>query len=262
VPPALANRITDRGAPYKRVYKKFITPLPPVVSAPALQAAVSPPEEEAAHPDAHLPVQQQVDRILQRQRDSRRRAQARGWNPSDGTPVTHQHPLRPAPPVKPAPLRIIHALLSKPLVDRIAPILKVNTYSAPVAQSIKFDFSKKDTLDAQAVLQQQIDATLNCVQPLFNPCRVKLFKELRPDIQDACHQVADHLVWINEHIGEVIRQPRTVIETILRSLKTIGQINFKNLMQNFQRVARQFADLEEFGYFAVALRPTSRYIAK
>jgi hypothetical protein len=153
VPPALADRITDRGAPYKRVYKKFITPLPPIVSAPALQAAVSPPEEEAAHPNLHLPVQQQVDCILQRQRNSCRCAQARGWNPSDSTPVTHQHPLRPAPLVKPAPPQIVHTLPSKLLVDCIAPILKANTYSAPIAQSIKFDFLKKDTLDAQAVLQ-------------------------------------------------------------------------------------------------------------
>jgi hypothetical protein len=153
VPPALANRITDRGVPYKCVYKNFITPLPPIVSAPALQAAVSPPEEEAAHPNTHLPVQQQVDCILQRQHNSCRCAQARGWNPSNGTPITHQHPLWPAPPVKPAPPQIVHALLSKPLVDRIAPILEANTYSAPIVQSIKFDFSKKDASDAQAVLQ-------------------------------------------------------------------------------------------------------------
>jgi hypothetical protein len=212
---------------------------------------VSPVALEVARRFGHLLVAQQVDGILQLEREKRACSQRTGWNPSDGTPITHRFPLqsppaaaRPGPP--PAPL------LSKP------PVPLVDQLGLPVNNSLQIctvkpvgDFKHKAPSNRNEILLKRVHATIRCINAVFE--QYNAVRALPADVYKRLHNLGNQLDGVSASSFQLSRGPIALYETVHRRLSVIGQVSFKDLKKEFPRICQSLADISEFGYFDHAL---------
>jgi hypothetical protein len=226
------------------VYSKDAN-FPPRPPSPAEEP--SPIALEVARRFGHLPIAQQVNGIVQLERKKQARARHTGWNPSDGTPVNHRFPLRPAPlAARPGPTPA--PLLPKPsvpLVDQLGPPIN-NSVQICVVKPVG-DFKHKTLDDCNKILLKRVHATICRINAVFE--QYNAVCALPPDVYKRLHNLGNQLDGVSALSFQLARGPIALYKTVHHGLSVIGQVSFKDLKKEFPCICRSLADISEFGYF-------------
>jgi hypothetical protein len=202
---------------------------------------------EVARCFGHLPVAQQVNSILQLKCEACHCARHTGWNPSDGTPITHRLPLRPAPlaacpGLPPAPLPSKPPV---PLTNQLGPPVD-NLTQLQVVRPVG-DFKHKSPSNCTSILAVRVHATIRRINMVFE--QFEAVKALPADVYCWLHNLGNQLNKVSLHTSKLANGPIALYKSVHRGLSIIGQVSFCKLKQELPSICCSLADISEFGYF-------------
>jgi hypothetical protein len=271
VPKALSSRVLERLAPYQKgVYKsvyhhpsksthesilrdstkaalkaKRVRKIPDdlydrIFGEPVYASSIA-----TAHTleSGHLPVDQQIDRII-----TKPKRIIRGPEPQ---PLVPRHkPLLPVLPIAKPDLSFIPLPQKRapaPLITRVELSARITDHPLPLTSRIDIDFKKKSPIDVTAQFSSRIDATIKRLDAIFD--KKNLFDLLPAQRRNDLHRIADQLDWLSEHVNRLHSWSNTSLRAVNWGLKSVGGISFKQLGTNYERITKEIADLHYQGYF-------------
>ena len=190
--------------------------------------------EEDPHKECrHLPAVKQLDYILAKERERRRRyreAVKRSQNPPPIVP--RRKPLPPDVPLA----------TGLPLARR----LSAPAPTAAPARGIKKPRLTGTTSDIQAIVNKPLNATITRLQALFDKKRnsYPLIETIEPHLRLGIQEVADRLERVGKHLDDPAYQWRSIyFVEINNTCKDLGKVSFKNLAEHYEEIAKKVVDI-------------------
>jgi hypothetical protein len=121
-------------------------------------------------------------------------------------------------------------------------------FGNPIRPPLRIDFKKRPD-DALRILDHKIDATVRRFQAIFD--RKEQLNKLPAKVLDDLHWVADRFDWLCDNSAELLKFKKTYQDSVLHGLTFCKGIDQKHLKENYNQVARRWAEIREFGYFDI-----------
>jgi hypothetical protein len=271
VPKALSSRVSERLAPYQKgvlqsVYHNPSESIHESILRDSTEAALKAKRVRKIPDDlynrifgepvyassiatahtlelGHLPVNQQIDRII-----TKPKRIIRGPEPQPLVP--RRKPLLPTLPIAKPDLSFIPLPQKRapaPLITRFSLPDRISDVALPITSRIDIDFKKKSPIDVTAQFSSRIDATIKRLDAIFD--KKSRFDLLDSQRRDDLHRIADQLDWLSEHVERLHTWSDQSLRAVNWGLKFIGGISFKGLGDNYSHITRDIASLRQQGYF-------------
>ena len=211
------------------------------------------PEEDPHKECRHLPAVKQLDYILAKERERRRRyreAVKRSQNPPPIVP--RRKPLPPDVPLAtglplarrlsaPAPTAAPARGIKKPRPTGTTSDIQVGYRTLP-----PIDFLLKTHDESKAIVNKPLNATITRLQALFDKKRnsYPLIETIEPHLRLGIQEVADRLERVGKHLDDPAYQWRSIyFVEINNTCKDLGKVSFKNLAEHYEEIAKKVVDI-------------------